>query len=215
MTMTAVMGRVTGYMVVGKVIDSAEYILLIRRVLVGVEVTSYAFNLVEPSRAGPLLAAETKCSPTGRECVLSITHVLGENRCTSTPKRGLHPKDFIDVSLTSQTRPNEGCSVGATTVPVNGDTNTMRGCSDFIVHLLCFVIVEYTNVSDAVDMSGLLRDLIYALRPGFKACATKAPDLGFGISFWRKKKTHHKTQQKLSCKPQVLPPLLQSSRDVG
>jgi hypothetical protein len=39
----------------------------------------------------------------------------------------------------------------------------MRGSGDFIVHLLGFIIVEHTNVSDAVDMSGLLRDLIHAL----------------------------------------------------
>ena len=64
----------------GEIGDRTENVLLIGWVLVGVEVAGYAFNLRQPSRPAPLLAAETECGPTGRECVLSITHVLGENR---------------------------------------------------------------------------------------------------------------------------------------
>ena len=97
-------------------------------------------------------------------------------RAASAPDAGLHSDNFVNVTLSSKSSANKSRSVGSAGISIDCNSSTVWRCSDLIGDLLCLIIIEHSYRGDVGDLASLLGDLIDALRPGFKACTTKAPD---------------------------------------
>jgi len=67
--------RIARVLIAGEIIDRAEHVLLIGRILVSIKMPLRPFDLAHPPRAIPLLTAEPYRLPAWRKRVLAIADV--------------------------------------------------------------------------------------------------------------------------------------------